>query len=89
VVAGCGLVHGLGFASSMDAMGIEGAHRLMSLAGFNVGVELGQGAFLLATLALLLTIRRIAPQTTPHLVRAVSLLALVLGSAWMIQRVVS
>lgn len=48
----CGLLHGLGFASAIDAMAAQGAHRLATLAGFNLGIELGQFAFLAAVLML-------------------------------------
>jgi len=88
LVCACGLLHGLGFASSMDAMGLDGAHRVASLAGFNVGVELGQASFLAATLALLFVLRRLAPRLTPgHVMRAVSVLAAVMGAVWMVQRI--
>lgn len=42
----CGLLHGLGFASSLSDMGITSSHRLWSLLGFNLGIELGQLVFL-------------------------------------------
>lgn len=52
-VFACGLLHGLGFASSMDGMGLHGTHLIASLVGFNVGIELGQVAVLAATLVLM------------------------------------
>jgi hypothetical protein len=53
MVFACGLLHGLGFASSMDGMGLHGTHLIASLVGFNVGIELGQVAVLAATLVLM------------------------------------
>ncbi len=50
IVFACGLLHGLGFASSMADMGLHGAYRVASLVGFNVGIELGQAAFLVLVL---------------------------------------
>lgn len=47
LVAGCGLLHGLGFASALDGFGSSTSQRLAGLAGFNLGVEAGQLAFLL------------------------------------------
>lgn len=37
-----GLLHGLGFASVLDAIGLDSSHTIIALLGFNVGVELGQ-----------------------------------------------
>lgn len=45
-----GLLHGLGFAGALAEVGVPDAERTAALAGFNVGVELGQLAFVLAAL---------------------------------------
>jgi hydrogenase/urease accessory protein HupE len=50
IIFGCGLLHGLGFASAITDFGIDWPHRMLSLAGFNIGVEIGQFAFLGAAL---------------------------------------
>ena len=42
VVFAFGLVHGLGFAEVFQDLGLAGAGFLSALAGFNIGVELGQ-----------------------------------------------
>ncbi len=42
-----GLVHGMGFANSLSSEGIDISHSLLSLFGFNLGVEIGQLAFVL------------------------------------------
>jgi hydrogenase/urease accessory protein HupE len=47
-----GLLHGLGFASVMDASGLPPAALPLALFAFNLGIELGQVAFVLAVLAL-------------------------------------
>ena len=44
-----GLVHGLGFAGTLKAIGLPQNHLMMALLTFNVGVELGQ--FLIVALA--------------------------------------
>ncbi|MEO8466617.1 MAG: HupE/UreJ family protein [Gammaproteobacteria bacterium] len=54
---GFGLVHGLGFATALGDLGTSGAGVAVSLAGFNVGVELGQIAVVTAVLPLLFTVR--------------------------------
>ena len=75
LVGACGLLHGLGFASSMADMGLHGGHQLASLVGFNLGIEIGQVLCLVAILlALNLTSRGLqvwtrspsATTTTPH-----------------------
>lgn len=42
VVFGFGLLHGLGFANVLSDLNTNNSSPLLSLAGFNVGVELGQ-----------------------------------------------
>jgi len=42
VVFGFGLLHGLGFASVLSDVGLPEGRFLVSLIGFNIGVELGQ-----------------------------------------------
>ncbi|MGD9867590.1 MAG: HupE/UreJ family protein [Hyphomicrobiales bacterium] len=42
VVFGFGLLHGLGFAGVLEEIGLPQGHFLPALAGFNIGVELGQ-----------------------------------------------
>jgi hydrogenase/urease accessory protein HupE len=55
----CGLLHGLGFASSLSDMGITSSHRLWSLLGFNLGIELGQLIFLSMCFGLIWLLKRI------------------------------
>lgn len=59
-VAGAfGLVHGIGFASALATLGIERRLLPAALAFFNVGVEIGQLAFVLLVLALIWAHRRL------------------------------
>lgn len=88
LVGACGLLHGLGFASSMADMGLHGSHRLASLAGFNLGIEIGQALCLAAILlALHLASRGLGWVArlwqTPVLA---SVAALGVGSFWLLQR---
>lgn len=46
--ASIGLVHGVGFASGMNAAGVPSADLPLALLGFNAGIELGQLVALLA-----------------------------------------
>lgn len=43
-----GLLHGLGFASVLSDAGLTAEHRVVGLVGFNLGVEIGQLAFVFA-----------------------------------------
>ena len=47
LVFACGLIHGLGFASSMNTAGLSGTRLIPTLLGFNLGVEMGQILFIL------------------------------------------
>jgi HupE / UreJ protein len=55
---GFGLVHGFGFSSALRELGLPVHGVLLSLFGFNVGVEVGQGLVVAACLPLLLVLRR-------------------------------
>ncbi|HEU0031305.1 MAG TPA: HupE/UreJ family protein [Kofleriaceae bacterium] len=54
-----GLVHGLGFASALRALGVSGGSLARSLVAFNVGVELGQLAVIGVALAVVAAGRRL------------------------------
>lgn len=47
VAFGFGLLHGLGFAGALAATGLPEAARIWALLAFNLGVEIGQVAFVL------------------------------------------
>lgn len=51
LLTGIGLVHGLGFASVLNEVGLPGAARFSALLGFNLGVEIGQILVLVALVA--------------------------------------
>jgi hydrogenase/urease accessory protein HupE len=86
----CGLLHGLGFAGALDSLGLDSAHRVLSLVGFNVGVEVGQSVFLVAALAALAGVRHLLRGIEPFRVtQAVSVVALVVGAVWAVQRIAS
>lgn len=81
-----GLLHGFGFAGVLGTYGL-GARPVLALAGFNLGVELGQAAVILL-LAPTLALLRKRPWIGPRLVPAVSVLLLLLGLYWCVERVV-
>jgi hypothetical protein len=55
-----GLLHGLGFASALDTLGVPAAEIPLALAGFNVGIEAGQLALVLGLLVPVAALRRAA-----------------------------
>jgi len=85
----CGLLHGLGFASSIADMGLDTTHRILSLLGFNMGIETGQFLFLGTLAASFFLVKRIIPSggfllQAPRLASAT---ACVLGLVLFVQRV--
>jgi len=54
-----GLVHGLGFASVLEGLGVSAADTVIALAFFNIGVEVGQIAFVIAVLVTLHLLERL------------------------------
>jgi hypothetical protein len=65
VAGGFGLLHGLGFAGALAEVGIPPESALTALFAFNVGIELGQIAFVAGVSALALLTR---PAWRPRLV---------------------
>ena len=53
-----GLVHGFGFASVLADLGLRGTNLVLSLVGFNCGVEIGQMAIVAAVLPQSFVLRR-------------------------------
>ncbi|WP_133879845.1 HupE/UreJ family protein [Panacagrimonas perspica] len=80
-----GLIHGLGFANVLSALGLPQAARLSSLVGFNVGVELGQ----LAVVAIFLPLAYRLRHTWLYqrlILTAGSVLIAVLATVWLLER---
>lgn len=94
VLAGAfGLVHGAGFANYLKSLFVD--DLAAPLLGFNIGIELGQIAVLVATAAVFtgvdrgVSALRLSSERWPALrlrAVAVSLLVVVVGSAWAIER---
>ncbi|MFL6197485.1 MAG: HupE/UreJ family protein, partial [Thermoanaerobaculia bacterium] len=59
VAAGFGLLHGLGFAGALAEVGLPTAEIPLALFSFNVGIELGQLAFVGAVLLVAVALRRL------------------------------
>ena len=83
---GFGLVHGFGFASVLADLGLPREALALSLAGFNIGVELGQLAVVLLVVPLIFLLREqrfYRPVVLIGSSSAISMLALV----WLVSRV--
>lgn len=83
-----GLLHGLGFAGALAEIGLPQTEIPLALACFNLGVELGQLAFVASVLLLISALRRV-PNWSPALQR---LPAYAIGSVsafWVLERVLS
>jgi hypothetical protein len=80
-----GLVHGLGFASVMAQVGTDTATLVWSLAGFNLGVEIGQVIFVLVAYALLARCSHLIG-SPDRFSRVISVLLIGVGLNWAFQR---
>jgi hypothetical protein len=81
-----GLLHGFGFSSVLIDLGLPSRELIGALLGFNVGVELGQAAIVIALLPVLYLIRNTLAYRT--LLFAGSGAVAVIASIWTYQRFV-
>ncbi|MGB8192980.1 MAG: HupE/UreJ family protein [Chitinophagaceae bacterium] len=82
-----GLIHGLGFASSLNEIGLPRNKFLTSIISFNVGVELGQIAVIIAVYALLIGPLGKKPWFKKYIVWPISALIALIAAWWTIERV--
>ncbi|MBL9174675.1 MAG: HupE/UreJ family protein [Verrucomicrobiales bacterium] len=80
-----GLIHGFGFASVLETLGLERGGLLHPLIGFNIGVEAGQLAVVALFLPVALWLRSSQLYRTAVLPGA-SILILLLAGGWMLER---
>ena len=83
-----GLLHGFGFASGLAAIGLPQADIPLALLMFNVGVEIGQLAFVALVLALVRAFRVLEVHWPRPVELAPAYVVGALGAYWTIQRVV-
>jgi hypothetical protein len=87
LVFGCALIHGLGLAGALTSLGLDPTNRLLSLVGFNTGIEAAQlGAALVAGLFIFGVRRLPGPAGLALAARLASTAAIVTGSVWLAQR---
>ena len=90
LVAFCfGLLHGFGFASALSDIGLPSGDVPLALLAFNIGVELGQLAFIAAVLIVVALARKLrvpealrtgAPRVAPYFIGS-------LAAFWFVERV--
>ena len=81
-----GLIHGLGFASVLNSLGLPKDAFLSSLIMFNVGVELGQVIVILAAFLLFGLRFGKKPYYRKYIVTPLSLLIAAIALFWVIER---
>jgi hypothetical protein len=82
---GFGLVHGLGFSSALNELGLRGAALVRGLVGFNLGVEIGQLLFVAMFLPPLMFLARgRGARLTP---RIASLTVAMIGTYWLVKQI--
>ena len=79
-----GLVHGFGFAGVLADLGLPQGALVLSLAGFNVGVEIGQLAIVAAFLPLAFVLRR--SWFYRQLMTAGSAVIVMIATVWLVER---
>jgi hydrogenase/urease accessory protein HupE len=82
-----GLVHGFGFANVLREFGLPREALGWSLFSFNVGVEIGQLAIVLLVASGLAAIRRYSTQLRYRVAFAGSVVVIVAGTYWFVERV--
>ncbi|MBC6472022.1 MAG: HupE/UreJ family protein [Hormoscilla sp. GM102CHS1] len=85
-----GLLHGFGFAGALTEVGLPPQDIPPALLFFNIGVELGQLAFVLAVVAVMELFKRFGPEQYPRWLDWVPTYGIgTMASFWCIQRVVA
>ena len=82
-----GLVHGFGFANVLREFGLPKEALGWSLFSFNVGVEIGQLAIVLVVASVLAAIRKHSERLGQRVAFAGSLVVIVAGTYWFVERV--
>jgi len=82
-----GLIHGMGFASSLNEIGLPRNKFLVSILSFNVGVELGQISIILAVFLLIVLPLGNRINYRKQVVYPLSIIIALIAFYWTIQRV--
>ena len=86
LAGGFGLLHGMGFAGALAEVGLPQTELPLALLFFNIGIELGQLAFIFALLGLWLLVRRFVARWEPQLLPVPVYVLGSLSAMWCIER---
>lgn len=87
IAFGFGFIHGFGFANVLREMDLPGSALAWSLFSFNLGIEIGQLAVVLAVASALAALRMHSEVTGRRVAVAGSVVVIAAGAFWFIQRV--
>ena len=82
-----GLIHGLGFASSLNEIGLPADKFFTSVLAFNIGVELGQVTIITAMFVLIIIPLRNKTWYRYGVVYSLSAIIAIIAGYWTVQRV--
>jgi hydrogenase/urease accessory protein HupE len=83
---GFGFFHGFGFAGALTGAGLPRDAMAWPLAAFNIGVEIGQAAIVLASVPVLRIFRSMSPAFSCLVTRYASIGIAVAGTVWFVDR---
>ena len=86
LAGGFGLLHGMGFAGALAETGLPAGNVPLALLFFNIGIELGQIAFILLALLLWRSLRRVVGEWQAQLRPLPVYLLGALSALWCIER---
>jgi len=84
IAFGFGLFHGFGFASVLGEKGLSGDYMVLSLLGFNIGVELGQVLIICMVFPILFLLRK--QFIYKHIIKYGSMVLIFISIYWFIER---
>jgi len=86
-----GLLHGFGFASILDSLGLPQNMKMTALLFFNLGIELGQLAFIAIVLLFVSIVKKVIliRRQQDNILHVIIYLTGLTASYWMVQRLIS
>ena len=82
-----GLIHGLGFASVLNEIGLPPDRFMVSLVSFNIGVEIGQVMIILLVFGLFVLPFKSQPKNYRRLAFITSILIAITAMYWTVERI--
>ena len=82
-----GLIHGMGFASALNEIGLPNGKFFTSILSFNLGVELGQMAVIAAVFSLVIIPFKAKPWYRTRMVYGLSACIALIAAYWVVERV--